>query len=135
MFLATAAKPTPTDADAPIAFAETYVLTDPAVARQAMRLTECFQQAIVATGASRIALDLGRAIELVAGSLDMALARKLDQTFVFDREPVYATIDALVRIVRGVLDVPLYQRDIDQLRTAVGGAFVGLAAQQADAWL
>jgi hypothetical protein len=135
MFLATAVKPTLTVADAPIAFAEVYVLTDPAAARQAMQLTDFFQHAIAPSGANRIALDLGRAIELVAASLDMALARKVDQSFVFDGEPVYATIDAVLRIVRSTLDVPLHQRDIDQLRTAVAGAFVGLAAQQDDPWL
>lgn len=135
MFVATAAKLSPGVAEAPIAFAETYVLTDPAAARQAMQLTEFFQRAVVATPANRIAFDLGRAIELVAASFDMALARKIDQTFAFDGEPLYATIDAVLRIVRSTIDVPLHHRDIDQLRTAVAGAFVGLAAQQGDAWL
>lgn len=135
MFVATAAKLSPGAVEAPIAFAETYVLTDPTAARQAMALTEFFQRAVVATPANRIAFDLGRAIELVAASFDMALARKVDQTFAFDGEPLYATIDAVLRTVRSTIDVPLHHRDIDQLRTAVAGAFVGLAAQQGDAWL
>lgn len=135
MFSATAAKLSTSVVEPTIAFAETYVLTDPAAARQAMQLTEFFQQAVVATPANRIAFDLGRAIELVAASFDMALARKIDQSFVFDGEPLFATIDAVLRIVRSTIDVPLHHRDIDQLRIAVTGAFVGLAAQQGDPWL
>lgn len=132
---ATALKLPQTAEESPIEFAEVYVLTDPAAARQAMLLTEFFQQAVVATPANRIHFDVGHAIELVAASFDMALARKIDQTLAPHGEPLYATIDAVLRLVRSTIDVPLHHKDIDQLRTAVAGAFVGLAAQQGDGWL
>lgn len=135
MSYATVAKLPIPAAEPTIEFAETYVLTDPAAARQAMLLTEFFQQAVAPAPANPIHFDLGRAIELVAASFDMALARKVDQAVVSTGEPLHVAIDSVLRLVRSVIDVPLHHKDIDQLRTAVAGAFVGLAAQQHDAWL
>jgi hypothetical protein len=116
-------------------FEEIFAIEDLAVAKQAFKLAQFFQGAVVNQGDDQIVFDIQKAKALVDENKELALVQTVDQTLVQTHDSVEAMVEQVLGLLNAVLDLALGLKQQDQLRASITNAFTNLAPQEGDAWI
>lgn len=121
--------------DEELNYTEIFAIQDMKVARQAFKMAQFFQQAVVPTKDNKIEFDVSKAVKMVNESDNYALVEYKDQTLTQTNDAVEAMVQQVLGLLNAVMDIALGEKQEDQLRKGIENVFTNLAPQQGDAWI